>query len=29
MARDPQMARETMYQHLNRARTMYAKFQDV
>ncbi|GHA92978.1 FadR/GntR family transcriptional regulator [Modicisalibacter luteus] len=29
LARDPQMARETMYQHLNRARTMYAKFQDV
>ncbi|WP_136068738.1 FadR/GntR family transcriptional regulator [Modicisalibacter radicis] len=29
LARDPQAAREKMYRHLNRARTMYAKFQSA
>ncbi|GHA92908.1 FadR/GntR family transcriptional regulator [Modicisalibacter luteus] len=29
LARDPATAREMMYQHLNRARNMYAKFQEA
>lgn len=29
LARDPEAAREMMYQHLNRARTMYAKYQEA
>ncbi|SFH63905.1 DNA-binding transcriptional regulator, FadR family [Modicisalibacter xianhensis] len=29
LARDPETAREMMYQHLNRARNMYAKFQEA
>ncbi|MDX5378359.1 MAG: FadR family transcriptional regulator [Halomonas sp.] len=29
LARDPQAAREMMYQHLHRARTMYAKYQEA
>ncbi|QOR37098.1 FadR family transcriptional regulator [Billgrantia diversa] len=29
LARDPEAAREMMFQHLNRARTMYAKFQEA
>lgn len=28
ISRDPQAARETMFQHLNRARNMYAKYRD-
>lgn len=28
LARDPEGARETMYQHLNRSRNMYAKYRD-